>query len=37
MVRYTDPLWFASRYGVDRELADNLAAIHALTDAAVTP
>jgi uncharacterized protein (DUF302 family) len=36
-VQYTDPLWFASRYGVDPELAANLAAIHALTDAAVAP
>ena len=37
VVQYTDPLWFASRYGVDPELAANLAAIHALTDAAVAP
>jgi uncharacterized protein (DUF302 family) len=37
VVQYTDPLWFATRYGVDPELAANLAAIHALTDAAVAP
>jgi uncharacterized protein (DUF302 family) len=37
VVRYTDPLWLAARYGFDRELAANLAPIHALTDAAVAP
>jgi len=37
LVRYTDPDWFASRYGVDHELAAKLAAIHTLTDAAVAP
>ncbi len=37
VVRYTDPLWFASRYGLDPELAGNLAVIDALTDAATAP
>ena len=37
VVRYTDPLWFASRYGFGRELAANLAAIDALTDTASAP
>ncbi len=37
VVRYTDPLWFVSRYGFDRALAANLAAINALTDTATAP
>jgi uncharacterized protein (DUF302 family) len=37
VVRYTDPLWFASRYGFNRQLAANLAAIDALTDTASRP